>query len=106
MAGVVDAGRELVRQQASFDLEELERQDADVAELVQQAAPVRLGLRLRRPGGRRTRLAQDPVSVNVLDERPEARVAVAAPDGEQRELAVEWDELLEDVSGDSPRNVR
>ena len=59
--------------------------------------------RLRRVDRRRPRRAQDPVLVDVLDERPEPRLAVAAAHGEQRELAVERDTFLEDVSGDSPR---
>jgi hypothetical protein len=37
--------------------------------------------------------------VDVLDERPEARLAVATADGEERELALEPDVLLEDVAG-------
>jgi hypothetical protein len=40
--------------------------------------------------------------VHVLDERPEARLAVAAAHGEQRQLAVERDTFLEDVSGTVP----
>ena len=36
VAGVVDARRELVREQAAADVEELEREHADVAELVEQ----------------------------------------------------------------------
>ena len=42
---------------------------------------------------------QDPVLVHVLDERPEARVAVAPAHGEQRQLAVERDTLLQDMVG-------
>ena len=103
VAGVVHAGRELVREQLAADVEELERQHADVAERVEQARAVLLGLRLRRVRGGRARGAQDPVLVHVLDERVEARLAVVAADGEQRQLSVESDTLLEDVSGDSPR---
>ena len=42
--GVVDARRELVREQLAADVEELEREHADVAELVEQARAVLLGL--------------------------------------------------------------
>ena len=37
--------------------------------------------------------------MDVLDERVEARVAVGAANGEQRQLAVERDALLQDVTG-------
>ncbi len=36
--------------------------------------------------------------MHVLDERPEARVAVSPADGEQRELAVERDDLLRELA--------
>ncbi len=103
VAGVVDARCDLVPEQLPTDVEELEREDADVPELVEQSSGVLLGLRLRRIQGGRPRSAQDPVLVDVLDERPETRLAVAPAHGEQRELAVERDTFLQDVSGDSPR---
>ena len=49
------------------------------------------------------RLAADIPFMDVLDEGPEARLAVGGTDGEQRQLSVERDTLLQDVSGDSPR---
>ena len=39
VAGVVDARRELVREQPAVDLEQLEREHADVVELVEQPSP-------------------------------------------------------------------
>ena len=95
-------GRELVRQQPAADLEQLEREHAHVAELVEEPRRVLLRLRLQRlapvrarcggfrPGGRSRRAGR-------------TRLAVAAAHGEQRELAVERDTLLEDMSGVSPR---
>ena len=91
---VVDARRELVGQQAPPDVEQLDREDADVAELVEQQRADPLGLCLGRPGGRRPRDAQDPVAVDVLCDRPESRLAVSCPHADDRELAVEGDELL------------
>src|SRR5688572_28858842 len=96
--GVVHAGSELVREKVAADLEELEGEDAHVAELVEQARRELLRLRLRRVRRPSERTAQDAALVHVLDERIEARVAVAPANGEQRELAVETDELLEDVA--------
>ena len=68
-----------------------------------RAAPgVLLCLRLRGVRGRCTRRPQDPALVDVLDERVEARVAVDRTDGDQRQLAVERDTFLEDMTGSSP----
>ncbi len=99
VARVVDARGELVRQQAAADVEELEREDADVAELVEQLRRVLLRVGLRRSGRGRARRPQDPALVHVLDERIEARVPADAADGEQRQLAVERDAFLEDMVG-------
>ena len=77
VAGVVDARRDLVRQQLPADLEELEREHADVARARRAAAS---HTTRRRPAARSRRgaprVAQDPVAVHVLDERPEACLAV------------------------------
>ena len=91
---VVHTRSELVREQPAADVEELEREDADVAELVEQSRRVVLGLGLRRVGRRRARAPQDPVLVHVLDERVERGLARAAADREQRQLAVEVDTFL------------
>ena len=91
---VVDARGELVREKPSPHLEELEREHADVAEVVEKSAEELLGLRLGRVGGWSARDAEDAVPVRVLRDRPEARFAVAAPNADDRELSVECDELL------------
>ncbi len=54
VARVVHARGELVREQPAVDLEELDREHADVVELVEQAPGDLLRLRLRRTGGRRS----------------------------------------------------
>ena len=66
-----------------LDLEQLDREHADVAERVEEPRRDLLGLALRRVARRSARDAQDPVAVHVLDERLEARLAVArrAPRG-------------------------
>ena len=61
----------------------------------------RLLVRVRRG---RTRRAQDPVPVHVLDQRVEARLAVAARGRQISDSSrSKRDTFLEDVSGDSPR---
>ncbi len=94
MRGVVDTRRELVRQQAPADLEQLDGEHADVAELVHQQRADALGLGLGRIDRRRPRHAQDPVTVHVLADRPEARLAVPRPNADDRELPIVGDELL------------
>ena len=81
-----------------IDLEELDCEHADVVQGIHQdcADPLRLGL--WRTDGRRPRDAQDSVPVHVLADRPEARLAVLRPPADDRELAVEVDELLGDLA--------
>ena len=93
--GVVHPGRELVREQPPADLEELDGEDADVVER-------RRGAWRRSPppppaagpgaGARDTR--RMPLTMDVFAHRPEACLAVAAADADDRQLAVERDELL------------
>src|SRR6478736_1466455 len=94
VAGVVHARRVLVRKQRAVDLEELEREHADVVELLEQPAGKLLGLCLRCGDRRRARDAQDAVAVLVLGERPEAGLTVPAAHRDDRELPVEGDDFL------------
>ena len=96
VTGVVHARRDLVRQQLPADVEQLEREHADVLELVEDLRRIRLGDGLRRVRSGCTRRPQDPVLVHVLDEWVETRLAEVAADGDQRQLAVERDALLQD----------
>src|SRR4051794_7970355 len=57
---------------------------------------LRTRLKLRSPrGALRCRDAQDAVAMDVLDERVEARLALRAPNREDRQLALERNERLE-----------
>src|SRR6188472_1903575 len=94
VSSVVDAWGELVREQPAAHVEELDREYADVVERVDERRADRLGLGLRRVHGRRARHPQDPVSVDVLGDGPEARLPVPAADADDRELAVERDQRL------------
>ena len=63
--GVVHARRELVGEQPAADVEELEREHADVAELVEEPRRVLLGLRLRR--------VRPPARATCAGSRPRGR---------------------------------
>ena len=75
--GVVHARRELVREQLPADVEQLDREHADVAELVEELRRDLLGLALRRIRARGARDGEDPAAVLVLGERIEGGLAVA-----------------------------
>ena len=99
VAGVVDPRRELVAQQSLPHLEQLDREDAHVTEPFHHGERVPFGHLPELVGdgrGGRRRDAEDPVAMDVLDERVEARLAVAAADAEDRELPIERHERLQD----------
>ncbi len=96
---VVHPGRDLVGEQRALDVEELDRQHADVVEIVEQARRELLAARLERivdGGGRRTAHPQDPVLVVVLDEGPAAHRAVDPAHRQHRQFAVEGHQRLQD----------
>ena len=97
VARVVDARRELVREQPPLDLEQLDGQHADVAERVEELRRDLLGLTLRRAGRGSARDRQDPASVLVLGERVEGGLAVAAARRDDRQLAIERNDLLREL---------
>ncbi len=94
---VVDARRELVGEQSPVDLEELDGEDAHVVERVEQGGADLLRFALRRISGRGARDAQDALAMQVLADRPEARVAVPRAHADDRQLPVERDELLREL---------
>ncbi len=81
VTGVVHAGRELVDEQLSVHVEELDGEDTHVLELVEELPdePLRRGLEPLGHARRRSEAAaQDPAVVVVLDQRPARGCAVAA----------------------------
>ena len=94
VASVVHARRELVRQQPPLDLEELHREHADIAELLHERGAELLGVTLRSVARRGASDAENPVAMDVLAHRPEPRLPVASAHTDDRELAVEPNDLL------------
>ncbi len=103
VTGVVDARRVLVREQPAADLEQLEREHADVVELVEQPRRelLRLGLRRAAAGARETRRIPSRCTFSASGQN---RVSpFAAAHGDDRELAVEVDDLLRELVVAEPR---
>ena len=101
VAGVVDAGCDLVGEQLAAHVEQLDREHPDVVEVVEQSGRQRLGPRRQRDvtagsGGGRPAHAEDAALVVVLDQRPAGHRAVDAAHREHRQLAVERHPRLED----------
>ena len=109
VAAVVHAGRHLVREQPLPHAEQLDREDADVAERVHHRSRVSFGRRLHRVGGvgrRRQREPQDPVAMVVLHQRIGGERPVATARGHDRDLPVERHERFEqrgDLADRAPR---
>src|SRR4030095_14107390 len=83
---------------SSAVLKQLDRQHADVVKRLKRPRGDGGGLVGQRSlGGRRGggRQAQDPIAVDVFDERPKRRFAGAAARGKDRQLALERNETLE-----------
>ena len=91
---VVDARGELVREQLAADVEQLDREHADVVEVVEQLRREALGSLLQRIPCRSPRDGEDSLAVLVLGERIERRRAVAPTHRDDRKLAVERDDRL------------
>ena len=83
VTGVVDARRDLVREEVAVSLEELEREDADMIELHEQRRD-RIARARREPlthvRSGRVGAEEDPAAVHVLDERVGRGGAVEADD--------------------------
>ena len=90
--GVVDPRGKLVREQLAADVEQLDREHADVVEVVEQLRRDPLGSRLRRIPCRSPRDGEDSAAVLVLGERVERGRAVAPTRRDDRQLAVERDD--------------
>jgi hypothetical protein len=99
VAGVVHARRHLVGDQRAADVEQFDREYADVVEFTQQGPHELLG-RARHGrcqiGRRCSAAAQDAALVHVLGEWPDGRLAVDAAHREHRQLARERDQTLDD----------
>ena len=94
---VVDARRKLVREQLPIDLEQLDGQHTDVAELIEELRRDLLGCALQSVSRRSARDCEDPAAVLVLGEGIEDRLAVTSAHSDDRQLAIERDELLREL---------
>ena len=97
--GVVDARRELVREQPPVDLEQLDGQHADVAERVQKLARDLLCLRLRRVGRGSARDRRGSRRDAVLGERVEDAFRRRDRARRRSKLAIERNDLLRELVG-------
>ena len=99
VTAVVHARRDLVGEQPAIEVEEFDAADADVVERVEQRNDAGFGCLLERvvvAARRGTRHPQDAASMFVFDRRPATDLAVVAPHGDDRALACEGYERLED----------
>ena len=102
VAGVVDARRHFVGEQAAILFEKFDGEDADVLELVENAARGFFGGAL--DGGIESRRgsqgeAEDAASMVVLDQGIDGGFAGAGADGEDAKFAGERNEAFEDEWG-------